>query len=137
MSEEPIILIFNGGMNNRETPLELFLRKRGEVPTLINADTTYGGRLKLLRPLTLVNAIAETTSLHTIFRANDVVLVGAGTNLKYDLNGVMTLILADLTASSFSMAHAGNWVFIANGSNKNAIYLPDKTGCDGVLTFQA
>lgn len=132
MPFEPIPITFSGGMNNMNTPLELFSKRAGETVLLVNADTTLGGRLKLLRPLIALNETAENSSIHTIFRANNVVLVGTGPFLKYlASDGVsLTTLLSSLTAGHFSISHAGNWVFMGNGSNNKSVYLPGPTGCD-------
>ena len=127
---DPISLLFTGGINNIDTPLDLFLKGLKEAVSCINADTTLLGRLKLLRPLLALNTTAEGSSIHTVFVANEVVLVGAGANMKYWDGDDLTSILTGLAAASASMAHAGNWVYFGNGTDKQAVYLPDKTGCD-------
>ena len=125
----PIILPFTGGMNNVDTPLQLFLKKQGETQLLVNADTTLNGRLKLLRPLAALNAVAEASGIHTVYRANDKILVGAGANLKYRDGDALTAILSGLTSAHASIIHAGNWAFLGNGTDRKTIYLPTPVGC--------
>ena len=127
---EPILINFSGGINNRYTPLQLFTRQQGEVQSLVNADTTLMGRLKLLRPLAALNATPEAASIHSVIRANDVVLVASGVNLKYLDGTTLTSIFAALVGTKISFAHVGNWVFLGEGTNEQAVYLTDKTGCD-------
>lgn len=123
MPTNPITLKFTGGLNNRFTPIELFQRQMGECQSLVNADTTYVGRLKLLRPLSALNSTAESSSVHSIFRANDTILVGTGTSLKYRNAGLLTSLATGLSGSSLCFAHAGYWVFIGDGTNNKAVYL--------------
>ena len=130
MPGQPILINFSGGINNRYTPLQLFIRQQGEVQSLVNADTTLMGRLKLLRPLAALNATAEGSSIHSIIRANGVVLVGSGINLKYQDSAALTSIFAALSGEDISFAHAGNWVFLADGTNEQAVYLTGQSGCD-------
>ena len=124
MPTNPITLKFTGGMNNRHTPLELMQRQMGESQTLINADTNLAGRLKLLRPLSNLNSTAEGSSIHSIYRANDTILVGTGTSLKYLSGASLTSLATGLSGSSICFAHAGYWVFIGDGTNEKAVYLP-------------
>ena len=88
------------------------------------------GRLKLLRPLAALNATPEAASIHSVIRANDVVLVASGVNLKYLDGTTLTSIFAALVGTKISFAHVGNWVFLGEGTNEQAVYLTDKTGCD-------
>lgn len=132
MKEGPIPILFSGGMNNQDAPLSLFLNKKGEVPLLINADTSRRGRLKLLRPLTALNTPAEASSIHSIYRGkgSSIVLVGTGAYLKY-LNGTaLTTLLDSLATGNMSFAHAGNWVYLCNGTDKKAVYLLTPVGTD-------
>lgn len=127
---EPIIINFSGGLNNLYTPLQLFTRQQGEVQTLINVDTTYMGRLKLLRPLTALNSTAESTEVHSLFRAGDLVLVGASTNLKYVNSTALTSLFTGLSGEYISFAHVGDWVFLGDGTNEQAVYTTTPTACD-------
>lgn len=127
---KPIIIRLAGGMNNLDTPLNLFLKQQGEVPLLVNADTTLRGRLKLLRPLTALNTTAEGSEVHSVYRAQDLILVGAGTNLKY-LNGAsLTSLLTGLSGEYISMTDVANWVYLGDGTNRKSIYIPGPTACD-------
>ena len=127
IEQEPIILTFTGGINNLDVPLNLFLRKQGECVNLVNADTTYLGRLKLLRPLSVVNSTA-VSSIHSVFRANDTILVGAGTVLYYlSSSNVLTSLVTGLAGTTISFTHVGNWVFFADGTNKGAVYIGGTT----------
>lgn len=128
----PIPITFSGGMNNVDTALDLFLRKKGEVPFLVNADTTLKGRLKLLRPLTALNSVAASASIHTIYRGkgSDVILIGYSTIMGHLLNGITpTSLLTGLASASKSIGHAGNWVFMGDGTCNRSIYLAGPTGC--------
>jgi len=127
---EPIIINFNGGLNNLYTPLQLFTRQQGEVQALINADTTKMGRLKLLRPLTALNSTAEDDDVHSVFRAGDVVLVGSDTYLKYVDEATLTSLFTALSGEYISFAHVGDWVFLGDGTNEQAVYLTTPTACD-------
>jgi hypothetical protein len=129
MPTNPITIKFTGGMNNRHTPIDLFQRQMGECQSLINADTSLAGRLKLLRPLTALNTTAESSSIHSIFRANDTVLVGTGTSLKYQTTTTLTSLLTGLSGKIISFAHAGQWVFLGDGTNNRSVYLATPVGC--------
>lgn len=128
MPKGPIPIRLTGGMNNRNTPLEL--HARGDLVRLINADTTYPGEIRPLRPLTALNSTAENYSIHSVFRANDIVLVGSNTVLKYVNGTALTSLLTDLANNNFSFGHAGSWCFIGDGTNKKAVYLDTPVGTD-------
>jgi hypothetical protein len=116
----PIRLI--GGVNNRHTPLDLHLMGRGDLVNLVNADTTYYGEIRPLRPLTALNSTA-VNAIHSLFRANSVLLAGVSTTLKY-LNGTtLTTLLSSLASANMSFAKVGAWVFFGEGTNKKAVYL--------------
>lgn len=125
---QPIRINFTGGMNNVDTTLDLFLRGLGETSSLINADTTYGSKLKLLRPLAaIISAIG--TEIHTIYRAQDWIFLGAGTVLYY-LNysgNSATSLITGLSGNPISMQGVGDWVFLAGGTNRKAIYIGGST----------
>jgi len=129
----PIPITFSGGMNNVDTPLDLFLRKRGEVPLLVNADTTLKGRLKLLRPLTALNTTAANSAIHTIYRGKGkkCILVGYGTALDYLYPGqaALTSLFTGLNNTPKSIGHAGDWVYLGDGKNNRSIWLPGPTAC--------
>ena len=129
-NQEPIIFTFSGGINNRNTPIELYYRKQGECVNIINADTDLLGRLKLLRPLSVLNN-TSVSSIHSIFRANDVIFVGAGTTLYYLQNGLTSLITG-LSGDPISFAQVGYWIFLADGTYKKSIYIggATPTACD-------
>jgi len=131
----PIRLV--GGINNRHTPIDLFLMGKGDLVDLVNADTTYYGEIRPLRPLTALNATAESSAIHSLFRANSVLLVGTSTTLKY-LNGTaLTTLLSSLASANMSFAHAGNWVFFGEGTNKGAVYTTTPVGTDWGLAIPA
>ena len=129
MALEPIPITFCSGMNNRDTALNLFVNKSGQVPSVVNADTTYLGKLKLLRPLAALNKTAESSSIHSVFRGQDLVLAGTATYLKYRNGGTLTTLLSSLTSgAAMSFALIGNWIFIANGNEKRAVYITTPVG---------
>lgn len=127
---EPIIIMLTGGMNNLDTPLNLFLKQQGALPLMVNVDTTLRGRLKLLRPLMALNTTAESGSIHSVYRAQDLILAGAGTTLKYRNNASLTSLLTGLSGSYISMTDAANWIFLGDGTNKKSIYISGPTACD-------
>lgn len=129
MPTQPIVIKFTGGINNRHTPLELYQRQMGETQSLINADTSLAGRLELLRPLAALNSTAESSSIHSIYRANDTILVGTGTSLKYRTTTTLTSLLTGLAGAKISFAHAGQWVFLGDGTYNRSVYLATPVGC--------
>ena len=132
MPTEPIIMTFTGGINNRHTPLELFTRKQSEVVNLVNADTTLLGRIKLLLPLSALNS-TPVSSIHSIIRANDWVFVGASTTLYYcNASAVLIPIIPGLSGNPICFAHAGNWVYLMDGTYKKSVYIggATPTACD-------
>ncbi len=127
---KPIIIRLAGGMNNLDTPLNLFLKQQGELPLLVNADTTLRGRLKLLRSLKALNSTAEGSEVHSVYRAQDLILVGDGVNLKY-LNGTsLSSLFTGLSGEYISMTDVANWVYLGDGTNKKSIYISGPTACD-------
>jgi len=70
----PHELRFSGGMNNLNTPLDLFQRKQGEVPLMINVDTSLPGVILPLKTLRPLNTVAGE-NLHSLF-------VGSGLNVE-------------------------------------------------------
>jgi len=127
---KPIIIRLTGGMNNADIPINLFLKQQGELPLLVNADTTLRGRLKLLRPLTALNTTAEGSSIHSVYRAQSLILAGAGTNLKYRDGVSLTSLFTGLSGDYISMTDVANWVYLGDGTNKKSIYIPGPTACD-------
>ena len=128
---EPIPIVFSGGMNNVDTPLTLFLKKQGETERLVNADTSLQGRLKILRPLAIVNKTAQSSSIHTIYHAGSAILIGTGNYLKYlTIYGSLTTLLSSLSSAKLSISHAGAWAFMGNGTDNKAAYLSSHTGTD-------
>lgn len=129
MPKDLIPIRVTGGMNNRYTPVSLFMRDRGEVVRLINADLSIMGEIRPLRPLLALNATA-VEAIHSLIMANSVLLVGYDDKLSW-LNGTaLTQIHSGLSERPISLGHAGNWVFMADGVNAKSTYLPDKTACD-------
>ena len=103
----PIPITFSGGMNNVDTPL------------------------KLLRPLTALNTTTAGSAIHTIYRGKGkkCILVGYSTVIAY-LNGTtLTSLLTGLASSAKSIGHAGDWVYLGDGTYNRSIYLPGPTGC--------
>lgn len=127
--DTPIPIPFTGGMNNLDTPLDLFFRKQGEVPLLVNADTSRRGRLKLLRPLMAISDSASS-SIHTLFRANNTLFVGHSRNLRYLNGNTLSNLLTGLSGNDISIGHAGEWIFLGEGTNKRSVYVPGPAGCD-------
>jgi len=127
---KPIIIRLTGGMNNADIPINLFLKQQGELPLLVNADTALRGRLKLLRPLTALNTTAEGSSIHSVYRAQSLILAGAGTNLKYRDEANLTSLFTGLSGDYISMTDVANWVYLGDGTNKKSIYIPGPTACD-------
>lgn len=126
---QPIELRMSGCMNNLQQPLDLFQKQKGEVPLMVNVDTSFPGVFKPLKTLLPLNSVAGT-NLHSIFVANEVVFVCDGTSLKY-LSGTSLVTLYTLsTTNKIVWTQAGNWVFFANGTEKLAIYVPTLTVCD-------
>ena len=119
--QQPLELRFSGAMNNLNGLLDLYLRKKAEVPIMVNADLTSPGKLKLLRPLVALNSIAGT-DIHSLCVANSTVFAVDGVGLKYgnSLTALGTLSVSD----KLSWAQVGNWLFLGNGSDKKAIYIP-------------
>ena len=129
MPKDIIPIRITGGMNNRYTPVSLFMRDRGEVVRLINADLSIMGEIRPLRPLAAVNATA-VEAIHSLVMANDILLAGHYDKLSW-LNGTaLTQIHSGLSGSRISFGHAGNWVYMADGTNKKATYLPTKAASD-------
>ena len=127
--KQPIELRFSGALNNFNTPLDLYLRKKGEVPILRNADLTLPGIISPLKGLLPLNSTAGA-DIHSIFVGNAVKFVVDGVGLKYLLAAALTA-LGSLTASTkVRWAHVGNWIFIANGTDRKAIYIPTPVMCD-------
>ena len=127
--KQPIELRFSGALNNFNTPLDLYLRKKGEVPILRNADLTLPGIISPLKGLLPLNSTAGA-DIHSIFVGNAVKFVVDGVGLKY-LRAAALTALGSLTASTkVRWAHAGNWIFIANGTDRKAIYIPTPVMCD-------
>lgn len=81
--KESIPINLSGGMSNTITPLELWVRGKGECESLINTDMSKSGTVKPIWPLTALHATPEGSAIHSIFRANNVEFVGASTTLKY------------------------------------------------------
>lgn len=129
MGKANIELRMSGGINNLNTPLDLFLRKKGEVQSLVNADTSYPGQFRRLLPLTALNSAAGT-ALHSLFVANGIAFVVDGTTLKYNLNGTLTTLASGLSGNRVSFEKVGNWVFLVDGTAKKAIYTPTLAVCD-------
>jgi len=130
----PLTLKFTGGMNNNDSPLNLFARDRGETQSLVNAKTDQRGLLKPLRKLTAVNATAESSSIHSVFNvynsSRNLVLVGVGTSLKYVNGTSLTTLLTGLSGEKISFTHVGDWVYLTDGTNRKAVYLPTPVGTD-------
>jgi hypothetical protein len=120
----PIQIRFTGGMNNVNTPLDLFLKEAGETQDLINADLTYPGKLKLLRPLA---AISTTVSaeIHSVYEAGDWVFIGADTVIYYAPKGGGTPVslITGLSGDDVCFEKAGNWIYYTDGTNKGVIYI--------------
>ena len=96
---------------------------------MVNVDLSRPGILAPLKTLLPLNATAGT-DIHSIMLANGTALVVDGTTLQYLLGGVLTT-LGSMTDSGFvSWAHVGNWVFMVNGTDKKAVYLPTPALCD-------
>lgn len=129
MAKNVIEFRFTGGINNLNTPLDLFLRKRGEAQEMVNADLSYLGQVRRLLPLTALNASAGT-SLHSLFVANGVVFVMDGDTLNYLDGDTLTPLITGLAGDKVSYEKVGNWLFLADGTYKKSVYIPDKTECD-------
>ena len=126
--QQPIEIRFSGGMNNLNSALDLYMRKQHEVPLLVNADLTYPGRIKLLRPLLKVSA-AAVTDLHSLCVADGTVFLADGMTLGYLLGMVATSLGALTSAEKLTWAQVGDWLFIGNGKDKLTIYIPTPVLC--------
>lgn len=120
----PIQMRFTGGMNNVNTALDLFLKEGGETQELINADLTYPGKLKLLRPLKAITG-AASAEIHSVYEAGDWVFVGAGTVIYYTplAGGALTSLITGLSGSDVCFEKAGNWVYYTDGTTAGVIYI--------------
>lgn len=127
---KPIIIRLTGGMNNADIPLNLFLKQQGELPLLVNADITLRGRLKLLRPLLALNTTAESSEVHSVYRAQSLILEGSGTNLKYRDGISLTSLFTGLSGDYVSMTDVANWIYLGDSTNKKSIYISGPTACD-------
>ena len=129
MPKDIIPIRITGGANNRYTPVSLFIRDRGEMVRMVNADLSIMGEIRPLRPLLNISDHAPG-QVHSLLVANSILLAGFSRELAW-LNGTALDVLhTSLSGNSISFAHVGNWVFTADGTNGKAVYLPDKTGCD-------
>jgi len=120
---KPIVMRLTGGMNNVDIPINLFLKQQGELPLLANADISLRGRLKLLRPLKALNSTAESGSIHSVYRAQSLILAGSGSNLKYRDSKLLTSLFTSLSGQHISMTDVANWVYLGDGTNKKSIYI--------------
>jgi hypothetical protein len=116
-----------GGLNNRMTGLDLFLRKLRENQVCVNVDTTYDGQIRRYAPLLPLNSGAGS-NLRTLFVADGIPFLMDGAALKYG-NGLTTLI-ALLSSNKVYMDQVGDWLFIGTGDAKKAVYIPTLTVCD-------
>ena len=116
-------------MNNRYTALSLFMRDRGEVVRLIDADLSIMGEIRPLRRLLAKNTTAVTL-IHSLIMANSILLAGHAGKVSWLDGTTFTQIHSGLSGNAISFCHAGNWVFLADGTNAKAIYLPTKAACD-------
>ena len=126
--DRPTEIRFSGAANNLNNPLDLYLRKQNEVASMVNADLSYPGKLKLLRPLLARNA-AAVSNIHSLCVADGVAYLVAGRGLKY-LSGTTLTALYTLSVSlGLSWTQVGDWLFIGNGTDKLTIYLPTPVAC--------
>lgn len=131
---QPIELRFSGAMNNFNTPLDLYLRKKGEVPILRNADLTLPGIISPLKGLLPLNTVPGV-DIHSIFVGNGTKFVVDGTTLKYLVAAALTTVGSLTVDNKLYWAQAGNWIFIANDTDKKAIYIPGPTLCSWGLAI--
>lgn len=123
---DPIEIRFSNGINNLNTPLDLYLKKKGEVQDMVNCDLSSPGKVKRLLPRNSYTSAGS--DIHSFIIANGVLIGVDGTSLFY---GASLTSLATLTSSEkMSFAHVGNWVFYCNGTDKGSIYIPGPTLCD-------
>ncbi len=127
--EEPREVRFSGGMNNLNLPLDLYLRKKGEVSILRNADLSLPGVISPLKGLLPLNGTAGS-NIHSAFVGNNVPFVVDDNLLRYLDGSVFTTLWNLASREKMRWAQAGNWLFISNGVDKKAIYIPDKSVCD-------
>jgi hypothetical protein len=126
---KPIVINFTGGLNNRDTPLQLFLRGLGECQTFINVDTKYNGRLTPLKPF-LSKITAEGAAVHSVIEANGKTYLGVSTALKYlDTDHTHNVTNSTITGTDLSFAHAGNWIYMCDGTAKYALHITTNTLC--------
>lgn len=130
--ENDILINFTGGINNLDTPLSLFVKNTGDVVNLVNADLSDLSKIKLKYLLKNLNSSVEASSVHSIFRGNGILLIGTGVYLKYwnSTKSSFDNIFTDLSGADICFTKVGNWVYLANGTDKRAVYLKDYTGCD-------
>ena len=126
-TDKPIEIRFSGAMNSLNTPLDLYLRKQNEVVSMVNADLTYPGKLKLLRPLLALNATAGA-NIHSLCVADGVAYVVDGSSLKYLSGSTLTLLLALATSAGMSWSQVGDWLFIGNGADSFISGIEQRTG---------
>ena len=126
--KQPNEIRFSGALNNLNTAIDLFQRKRGEVPLMVNCDITLPGKLSPLKTLLALNAGAGTT-IHSLFVGNGVVFIVDGITLQYLSTSSLVTLLALTASTKMSWAKAGNWIFCANGADKQAIYINTPVAC--------
>ncbi len=129
MPKNTIEIRFCGGVSNRLTGLDLFLRKQREVQSCINADSIYDGQIRRYAPLQPLNSVAGS-NIRNIFVANGVIFLVDGSDLKYLLGTVPTTLLAALSSNKVYMDQVGNWLFIGTSDKKRSVYIPGPTLCD-------
>ena len=130
---QPIELRWSGGINSLNTALDLYLRKKGEVPILRNADLSLPGVVSPLKGLLPISNAG--TAIHSIFVGNTVKFVVDGVGLKYLLAATLTALGTLTAATRVRWAHVGNWIFIANGTDKRSIYIPTPVMCSWGLAI--
>jgi len=134
---KPLIPIrISGGMNNRYTPIALAGRDRGECVRLINADLTTIGKIT---PLWRLAAITSKVNyaIHSMIRANGLLVAGYDKTLAYLSSGVFNSLSGDMSGDNISFGHAGNWLYLSDGTNLKSLYISGPTLCDWGQTIPA
>jgi hypothetical protein len=122
MAVKPVIeLRFCGGVNNNSIGIDVFFAKKGETQSCINADLSFVGQIRPLKPLLKVNDTAAT-NIHSLFVINGNIFCVDDTMLKH--SSLLSTLLAGLASTHMSWANVGQWIFYCNGTNKGAIYIP-------------
>lgn len=134
---KPLIPIrISGGMNNRYTPLALAGRDKGECVRLINTDLSIVGKITPLWRLAAIST-AVHYPIHSLFRANSLLIAGYDKVLAYLSSGALHSLYSAFSGERLSFGHAGNWVFMSDGTTAKALYLSGPTLCDWGQTIPA